>query len=264
MRQPDRCNTSRTVRARAALLGRRKYCRLSLQPLRPVYTLAMTAPRVRVLLSDDHELVRRGIRSLLETDLTIEVVGEAQDADATVAEAARLEPDVVVMDVRMPGRSGIEACREIRDRREATKVLMLTSFADDEALFTSIMAGASGYVLKQVTGMDLLDAIHKVGEGQSLLDPAVTARVLARLRGDVGPSPGEVGNDLSSQERKILTLVAEGLTNRQIGDQVHLAEKTVKNYVSNILMKLGLSRRAEVAAYMARRRNPATSGEPWP
>jgi two-component system response regulator DevR len=210
--------------------------------------------RVRVLLCDDHELVRGGLKALLESDLTVEVVGEAGSVDQAIRFAAEVKPDVVVMDIRMPGRSGIEACREIRAGREETSVLILTSFADDEALFSAIMAGASGYVLKQIKGNDLLDAIHKVASGQSLLDPTVTARVLARIRGDAGSSMGDAGDDLTGQERKIVELLAEGKTNRQIGEEIHLAEKTVKNYVSNILMKLGLSRRAEVAALMAKRR----------
>jgi DNA-binding NarL/FixJ family response regulator len=212
----------------------------------------MAAKRIRVLLCDDHELVRRGLRGLLETDLTIEVVAEAASADEAVKTAAELNPDVVVMDVRMPGRSGIEACRDIRAANEDTRVLILTSFADDEALFSAIMAGASGYVLKQVHGNDLLDAIHKVSNGQSLLDPAITSRVLARVRGDSTGVKGQ--DDLTPQERKIVELVAEGLTNRQIGERIHLAEKTVKNYVSNVLMKLGLSRRAQVAAFMSKQR----------
>jgi two-component system response regulator DevR len=207
-----------------------------------------------VLVCDDHELVRRGLRALLESDLTIEVVAEAGSADEAVASSATTTPDVVVMDVRMPGRSGIEACRDIRAHREATKVLILTSFADDEALFSAIMAGASGYVLKQILGNDLLDAIHRVAKGESLLDPSVTGRVLARIRGDVVAGEDGGVEQLTPQERRIIALVAEGMTNRQIGEKVHLAEKTVKNYVSNILMKLDLSRRAEVAAFMARRR----------
>lgn len=207
-----------------------------------------------MLVCDDHELVRRGLRALLESDLTIEVVAEAGSADEAVASSATTTPDVVVMDVRMPGRSGIEACRDIRAHREATKVLILTSFADDEALFSAIMAGASGYVLKQILGNDLLDAIHRVAKGESLLDPSVTGRVLARIRGDVVAGEDGGVEQLTPQERRIIALVAEGMTNRQIGEKVHLAEKTVKNYVSNILMKLDLSRRAEVAAFMARRR----------
>jgi len=215
----------------------------------------MASTRVRVLLCDDHELVRRGLRALLESDLTIEVIGEASSADEAVTTSATTTPDVVIMDVRMPGRSGIEACRDIRAHREETKVLILTSFADDEALFSAIMAGASGYVLKQIRGNDLLNAIHRVGKGESLLDPSVTGRVLARIRGDVLAGSEEGGvEQLTPQERRIIGLVAEGMTNRQIGEKVHLAEKTVKNYVSNILMKLDLSRRAEVAAFMVRRK----------
>lgn len=214
----------------------------------------MPSTRIRVLLCDDHELVRRGLRGLLDSDLTVDVVGEAGSADEALRAAAELAPDVVVMDIRMPGRSGIEACRDIRANREETRVLILTSFADDEALFSAIMAGASGYVLKQIQGNALLEAIHKVARGQSLLDPLITAQVLARIRGDAAPGAGDLGEDLTPQERRIVELVAEGLTNRLIAERVHLAEKTVKNYVSNILMKLGLSRRAEVAAFMARRR----------
>jgi DNA-binding NarL/FixJ family response regulator len=230
------------------------------------YTVAMTSTRIRVLLCDDHELVRKGVRTLLESDLTIDVVGEASSADEAVVLAAKTEPDVVVMDVRMPGRSGVEACRDIRAARAETKVLMLTSFTDDEALFTAIMAGASGYLLKNIGGTDFVRDIHRVARGESLLDPAVTERVLARLRGDFGPTAGETGDDLTAQERRVLNLMAEGLTNRQIGEKIHLAEKTVKNYVSNILMKMGLSRRAEVAAYMAARRagRDGDSKPNWP
>jgi DNA-binding NarL/FixJ family response regulator len=216
---------------------------------------------IRILLCDDHELVRLGIRSVLETNDDIEVVGEAGDGPSAVAAVAKLEPEVVVMDIRMPGASGIEACREIRSRFPDTRVLMLTSFADDEALFSSIMAGASGYVLKQIHGSDLVDAVRTVAGGGSLLDPAVTERVLARLRGEV-VTDGDVINDLTPQERKILVLVADGLTNRQIAAEVFLAEKTVKNYVSNILMKLGVSRRSEVAAFMAKR--DRAQGANWP
>src|SRR6202140_1864658 len=204
----------------------------------------MASTRVRVLLCDDHELVRRGLRSLLESDLTIEAIGDATSADEAGSASAATPPDVVAMDVRMPGRSGIEACRDIRAHREQTRVLILTSFADDEALFSAIMAGASGYVLKQIRGNDLLDAIHRVANGESLLDPSVTGRVLARIRGDVLTGDEAGVEQLTPQERRIIGLVAEGMTNRQIGEKVHLAEKTVKNYVSNILMKLDLSRRA--------------------
>ena len=209
--------------------------------------------RIRIVLCDDHELVRRGLKSLLHGVPGYEVVGEAGDADEAVKVVDELDPDVVVMDVRLPARSGIEACRDIRSAHPDTRVLMLTSYADDEALFSSIMAGASGFVLKQVRGADLVGAIREVAAGRSLLDPSVTARVLSRIRGDGTPGGGVA--DLTEQESKILDLVAEGLTNRQIAEKVFLAEKTVKNYVSNILMKLGLSRRAEVAAYMARKRS---------
>ena len=219
---------------------------------------------VRILLCDDHELVRRGIRSLLESEAGFQVVGEAGTADEAVDAVEKHHPDVVVMDVRMPGRSGVEACRDIRSAHPETHVLMLTSFADDEALFTSIMAGASGYILKQIQGSDLVGAIRDVAAGRSLLDPNITERVLARLRGEV-VTPGDIINDLTPQERKILSLVADGLTNHQIAEKVHLADKTVKNYVSNILMKLGLSRRAEVAAFVAKRRqSQSQQPERWP
>ncbi len=219
------------------------------------------AEAIKVLLCDDHELVRLGLRRLLDAEEGLSVIGEAWDADGVIDQVARLHPNVVVMDVRMPGRSGIEACREIRSAHPETHVLMLTSFADDEALFTSIMAGASGYVLKQIHGSDLVGAVREVAAGHSLLDPQVTERVLARLRGEV-VTPGDIINDLTPQERKILALVAEGLTNRQIAERVHLADKTVKNYVSNILMKLGLERRAEVAAFVARRKE--NQPNEWP
>ena len=166
------------------------------------------------------------------------------------------------MDVRLPGRSGIEACREIRSAFPETKVLMLTAHSDDEALFSSIMAGAAGFVLKQVRGGDLVGAIRQVARGESLLDPTVTARVLARLRGE-GAQVNDGITELTAQERKILDLVAEGMTNRQIAEKVFLAEKTVKNYVSNILLKLGLSRRAEAAAFMARRNLKSRDSNDW-
>lgn len=217
------------------------------------YTGPVPGDRVRILICDDHELVRRGLRGLLESVPGFDVVGEAGDADEAVSATETLQPTVVVMDIRLPGRSGIEACRDIRSSHPDVSVLMLTSFADDEAVFSSILAGAAGYVLKQIRGTDLVNAIRQVGEGRSLLDPAVTERVLARLRGD-HPSGTDGLSSLTQQELRILELVAEGLTNRQIANRIHLAEKTVKNYVSNILMKLGLSRRAEVAAYMAKRR----------
>ena len=211
------------------------------------------ADRIRVLLCDDHELVRKGLETLLAAEDDVTVVATAGTAEDAIRLAAETKPDVVVMDVRLPGRSGIEACRDIRAARPETHVLMLTSFADDEALFTSIMAGAAGYVLKQIRGTDLITAIRDVSSGRSLLDPSLTERVLARLRGEAGAGD-DITEDLTKQERKILALVAEGMTNRQIAERVFLAEKTVKNYVSNILMKLGLSRRAEAAAFVARKR----------
>ena len=217
---------------------------------------------LRILLCDDHELVRVGLRSLLEAEPGYRVVAEAGDAEAAVKLATEARPDIVLMDVRLPGRSGIEACRDIRSAHPEMHVIILTAYADDEALFSSIMAGASGYVLKQIRGSDLVGAIRQVADGRSLLDPEVTSRVLARLRGEADAA-GEPIEDLTPQERKILNLVAEGLTNRQIAEKVFLAEKTVKNYVSNILMKLGLSRRAEAAAYMARRRGQRVENS-WP
>ena len=204
----------------------------------------------RVFLLDDHEIVRRGLRELLEAEEDFVVVGEAGTAEEALARIPGLQPDVAVLDVRLPDGDGVEVCREIRSRRPETKCLMLTSFSDDEALFSAILAGAAGYVLKQVRGTDLVEAIRHVALGESLLDPAITARVLERLR-----SPEPVNTELESlteQERRILDLIAEGLTNRQIGERMYLAEKTVKNYMSNVLMKLGMSRRSEAAAYAAR------------
>jgi two-component system response regulator DevR len=209
-------------------------------------------PPLRVMLVDDHEIVRNGIRAMLDAQDDIVVTTEAGSVREAVDEAARTRPDVVVMDVRLSDGSAIEATREIRANRPETKVLMLTSFADDEALFSSIMAGASGYVLKQVKSGDLLRAIRAVGAGDSLLDPSVTNAVLDRLRKGKHLMKDEKLARLSPQEERILQLIAEGWTNRQIGDELHLAEKTVKNYVSSILSKLEVARRAEAAAYLAR------------
>jgi len=212
---------------------------------------ARTLP-LRVMLVDDHEVVRNGIRSLLAGTGDILVVAEASSGREAVTQAERSLPDVVVMDVRLSDGSGIEATRDIRARRPATQVLMLTSFADDEALFASIMAGAAGYVLKQIKGADLLQAIRNVGQGQSMLDPAVTKGVLDRLRRGKQLLKDIKLARLSAQEERILTLVADGSTNREIGESLGLAEKTVKNYVSSILSKLEVGRRAEAAAYLAR------------
>jgi two-component system, NarL family, response regulator DevR len=204
------------------------------------------------MLVDDHEIVREGIRAMLEAQEDIVVTAEAGTVRDAIDEAARSRPDVIVMDVRLTDGSGIEATREIRATRPATKVLMLTSFADDEALFASIMAGASGYVLKQVKSNDLLNAIRSVGAGDSLLDPSVTTAVLDRLRKGKQLLGDEKLARLSPQEERILQQIADGKTNREIGDDLSLAEKTVKNYVSSILSKLEVARRAEAAAYLAR------------
>jgi DNA-binding NarL/FixJ family response regulator len=214
----------------------------------------MDAPpgtRLRVMLVDDHEIVRSGITAMLAATDDMRVVAEAESVEQAVREAERTRPDVVVMDIRLVDGSGIEATREIRARLPNTKVLMLTSFADDEALYAAIMAGAAGYVLKQIKGGDLVRGIRSVGAGQSLLDPAITKLVLDRLRRGKHLQDEKLGL-LSSQEEKILALVAEGKTNGQIGLELFLAEKTVKNYVSNILGKLEVARRSEAAAYLAR------------
>ena len=207
---------------------------------------------LRLMLVDDHEVVRSGLRTMLEAAGDMRVIAEAGTVADAIAEADRVQPDVIVMDVRLADGSGIEATREIRARRPEARVIMLTSFADDEALFASIMAGASGYVLKQIRGGDLVRAIRSVGQGQSLLDPAVTATVLERLRKGKHLLRDERLARLSAQEERILVLVAEGHTNREIGLRLKLAEKTVKNYVSTILSKLEVGRRAEAAAYLAR------------
>lgn len=204
---------------------------------------------VRVFLLDDHEIVRRGLRDLLEA-AGLDVVGEAGTAEEALRRVSAVSPDVAVLDVRLPDGDGVEVCREIRSQRPDLPCLMLTSFADDEALFDAIMAGASGYVLKQIRGDDLVDAIRRVAAGESLLDPTATTRVLDRLRRG-GPDDGKLAQ-LTDQERRILELLADGLTNRQIAEQMYLAEKTVKNYVSNLLAKMGMQRRTEAAVYAAR------------
>jgi two-component system response regulator DevR len=212
----------------------------------------MRSPLLRVMLVDDHEVVRSGIKALLAGTDDIVVTAEASSMRDAVGVAEHTTPDVVVMDVRLSDGSGIEATRDIRARRPATKVLMLTSFADDEALFASIMAGAAGYVLKQIRGDELVRAIRTVGQGDNLLDPAVTSGVFERLRRNKQFLMDEKLARLSAQEERILALVAGGSTNRQIADELGLAEKTVKNYVSSILTKLEVGRRAEAAAYLAR------------
>jgi DNA-binding NarL/FixJ family response regulator len=213
----------------------------------------MSDAPIRVMLVDDHEVVREGLRTLLARNKGVIVAAEAATMAEAIDAAARAKPDVIVMDVRLPDGSGVEACRTIREARPETRVIMLTSYADDEALFASIVAGAAGYLLKQTRGQALIDAITSVAQGRSLLDPDVTGKVLERVRrgrGDEDPAFAS----LTDQERKVLEQLAEGKTNRDIGQTLFLSEKTVKNYVSRILDKLGLSRRAEAAAYMAKRR----------
>ena len=209
----------------------------------------MVVMATRVFLLDDHEIVRRGLRELLEAEDDLTVVGEAGTAEVAYGRIPATTPDVAVLDVRLPDGNGIEVCREIRSNHPEIACLMLTSYADDEALFGAIMAGAAGYVLKQIRGTDLVDGIRRVAAGESLLDPAVTARVLERLRNK--PEDDALAG-LTPQEQRILDLIGEGLTNRQIGETMFLAEKTVKNYVSNLLAKMGMSRRTEAAAYAAR------------
>jgi len=205
---------------------------------------------IRVFLLDDHEIVRRGLRELLESGGTMTVVGEAGTAEEAYGRIPATTPDVAVLDVRLPDGNGVEVCREIRSRHPEINCLMLTSYSDDEALFNAIMAGAAGYVLKQIKGADLVDAVTKVAAGESLLDPKLTAKVLDRLRN--GGEQDDRVKHLTDQERKILAYLAEGLTNRQIADEMFLAEKTIKNYVSNLLAKMGMSRRTEAAVYAAR------------
>ncbi|WP_307126100.1 response regulator transcription factor [Streptomyces sp. B1I3] len=208
--------------------------------------------KITVFLLDDHEVVRRGVHELLSVEEDIEVVGEAGTAADALVRIPATRPDVAVLDVRLPDGSGVEVCREIRSRDDSIHCLMLTSYADDEALFDAIMAGASGYVLKAIRGNELLNAVRDVAAGKSLLDPAATARVLERLReGKDGRSDDRLAG-LTDQERRILDLIGEGLTNRVIGERLHLAEKTIKNYVSSLLAKLGMERRSQAAAYVAR------------
>jgi two-component system response regulator DevR len=204
----------------------------------------------RVFLLDDHEVVRRGLKELFEAEDDLEVVGEAGTAVEAMSRVPSARPDVAVLDVRLPDGDGVEVCRDLRSAMPELKCLMLTSFADDEALFSAILAGASGYVLKQVKGSDLVSAVRRVATGGSLLDPALTSQVMNRLRGE--QAEDERLSRLTSQERNILHLIADGKTNRQIADELFLAEKTVKNYVSNLLSKMGFARRTEAAVYAAR------------
>ena len=200
---------------------------------------------IRVFLLDDHEVVRRGLRELLETESDIQVVGESGSAQEAVRRIPALRPDVAIFDARLPDGSGIDVCRDVRSIDPSIRGLILTSYEDDEALFAAIMAGADGYLLKQIHGTDLVDAVRRVAAGQSLLDPVVTRRVLERIRHGV-EEPAEL-QGLTPQERRILELLAEGLTNRQIAERMFLAEKTIKNHVSSLLAKLGLERRTQTA-----------------
>jgi len=214
----------------------------------------MEARPLRLLVVDDHEVVRQGLVSLLERREHFQVVAEAGTAAEAVEMARKFEPDLVVMDVRLPDGSGIEACREIRAEMPATRVVMLTSYPDEEAVMSAIIAGASGYLLKQIRGRDLISALESVGRGESLLDPAVTEKVLDRVRRIATGTYTDEMAQLTQQEQKILLLVAEGKTNKEIAQEVFLSDKTVKNYVSSILSKLNLERRAQAAAFVARHR----------
>ena len=213
-------------------------------------TSEQPADPIRVFLLDDHELVRRGLAELLSGEEGIEVVGESGSAQEAIRRIPAVRPDVAILDARLPDGSGIDVCRDIRSVDPTIRALILTSYDDEEALLSAIMAGAAGYVLKQIRGTALVDGIRRVAAGQSLLDPAVTAQVLERVRG--GPrEPTELGL-LTEQERRILNLIAEGLTNRQIAQRLHLAEKTVKNYVSSLLSKLGMERRTQAAVFASK------------
>ncbi len=203
--------------------------------------------RIRVFLLDDHEVVRRGIRELLESEGDIVVVGESGSAQEATRRIPALRPDVAVLDGRLPDGSGIDVGRDVRSVDPTIKALILTSYDDDDALFAAIMAGASGYILKQVRGSDLVDTVRRVAAGQSMLDPAMTAQVLERVRS--GPPKDKALDGLTAQEQRILELIGEGLTNRQIAEQTFLAEKTVKNYVSSMLAKLGLTSRTQAAIF---------------
>lgn len=210
----------------------------------------MASMTIRVFLLDDHEVVRRGVRDLLESADDITVAGEAGTAAEALARVPATRPDVAVLDVRLPDGSGVEVCRDLKASMPELACLMLTSYADDEALLQSVVAGAAGYVLKEVRGGELVDSVRRVAAGEDLLDPDVTARVAERLRRGPEEDPRLAG--LTGQERKVLFLLAEGMSNRQIADEMILSEKTVKNYVSNMLAKLGMDRRTEAAVFGAR------------
>jgi DNA-binding NarL/FixJ family response regulator len=220
----------------------------------------MTSPasrKIKVFLLDDHEIVRRGVRDLLESEPDIEVIGEAGTAASAVARIPALRPDVAVLDLRLPDGDGVSVCREVRSLLPDLACLMLTSFSDEKALFEAIMAGASGYVLKQILGSDLVGAVRTVARGDSLLDPRAASRVLNRMR-EMAVRRDPLA-ELTGQERRVLELIGEGLTNRQIGERMFLAEKTVKNYVSAIFAKLGMERRTQAAAFATQLKNDASA-----
>lgn len=210
---------------------------------------------IRILLVDDHAVVREGLHAILDSEPDLEVVGQAETAEESIRRVALDEPDLVVMDIQLPDATGVDACREIRSRWPDVTVLMLTSFADDEALHAAILAGAAGYILKRIRPNELIDGIRRAAAGESLLDPDVVELVFRRIRGEAPDDP--LLERLTPQELKVLQLIEQGKTNRQIGEDLFLAEKTVKNYVSNMLAKLGMARRSEAAAYAARRRAQA-------
>ena len=213
-------------------------------------------PALRLVVVDDHEVVRQGLVALLDRRDAFQVVGEAGTVEEAMTVVRRMRPDLVIMDVRLPDGSGIEACRDIRSEMPEVRIVILTSYPDEEAVLSAIIAGASGYLLKQIRGRDLVSAIEAVGRGESLLDPAVTEKVLERVRRIAAGSYTDELASLTSQEQKILALVAEGKTNKKIASEVFLSDKTVKNYVSSILSKLNLERRAQAAAYVAKHRIP--------
>jgi len=215
---------------------------------------------IRVFILDDHELVRRGLIDLLTTTDDLIIVGEAATAGEALRRIPAAAPDVALLDARLPDGSGIDVCREIRSSHENVRCLILTSYDDDEALYAAVMAGASGYLLKQIGGNSLIDGIRQVAAGRSLLDPAVTQKLLDRLRHPVEPDP--VAGSLTAREREILDLIADGCTNRQIGERLFIAEKTVKNYVSGLLTKLGMQRRTQAAVYGASLRRPTGKTAP--
>jgi DNA-binding NarL/FixJ family response regulator len=218
-----------------------------------------TSRPIRVFLLDDHEIVRRGVKDMLEAEGDIEVIGEAGTASSALARIPALRPDVAVLDVRLPDGDGVTVCREIRSQLPEVACLMLTSFADDDALMDAVMAGAAGYVLKQIRGTDLVGAVRTVATGQSMLDSRAASQLMARLRGQSVKQDPLAG--LTAQEKRILELIGEGLTNRQIGERLFLAEKTVKNYISGLFAKLGMERRTQAAAYAARVFGEAGAGE---